>query len=464
MKKARLFLVLTVIIILSALIFVGCEKRDNVTSVSLKGYDDESPIETKIGEFAFDAHTIVVTRESGAKEEMALTEEMIDPADLFKFYREGEHEIKVNYQKKTCTFKISVKRLTFGNLELPQNNVFTYDGEAHTVEVEGDMPANASVTYVGGNSFVNAGVYDVTAIVTCDGYVTVKLNTTVKIERAKHDLSGLKFESAEFTYDGQMHSIEISGDIPESVPTPVYYIEEMKTSGATDAGTYKVVARFPNSNANYDPIPDMEAMLVISPAEYTVDGVELVFKKSDGKIIDGNMKVYDGTAVHFDLSDYNKLSSKISVNFTVYDSSDTPISASNTDDSMILAGVYKIVVEFKHADSKNYKPIDPLVYEFEIRKAKYDMTGVYFDNDVVILDGKEHSLFVELPVTHPINMDDITYEYYLDGELLKDSEGNPVKAVSEAGEYTVIAKFAVSDHNFEEIAPLEAILRIEEAK
>jgi hypothetical protein len=92
------------------------------------------------------------------------------------------------------------------------------------------------------------------------------------------------------------------------------------------------------------------------------------------------------------------------------------------------------------------------------------MTGVYFDNDVVILDGKEHSLFVELPVTHPINMDDITYEYYLDGELLKDSEGNPVKAVSEAGEYTVIAKFAVSDHNFEEIAPLEAILRIEEAK
>ena len=449
---------------LSTLIFVGCEKTDNVTSISVKDYDGENPIETKIGKFVFVAHTLVVTRESGAKSEIALTEEMIDPADFFKFYQEGEHEIRVNYKKKTCTFKISVKRLTFGELKLPQNNVFTYDGEVHTVEVQGDMPANAVVTYVGGNSFVNAGTYDVTAIVTCDGYVTVKLNTTVKINRAKHDLSGVKFESAEFDYDGQMHSIEISGDIPESVPSPVYYIDEMKTSGATNAGTYKVVAKFPHSNANYDPIPDMEAMLVINPAEYTVDDVELVFKKSDGKTIDGNMKVYDGTEVHFDLNDYNNLSNKVSVNFTVFDSSDTPISISNKDTKMILAGVYKIVVDFKLSDSKNYKPIEPLVYQFEIRKAKYDMTGVYFDNDVVVYDGKEHSLFVDVPATHPINIDDITYEYYLDGELLKDSEGNPVKAVSEAGEYTVKAKFAVRDHNYEEIAPLEAILRIEEAK
>ena len=464
MKKAWLFSILAVILILSALVFVGCEKKDNVVSISVKDFDGENPLETTIGDFVFVAHTLVVTRESGSKSEIALTEAMIDPADIFKFYQEGEHEIRVHYKKKTCTFKISVARLEFGDLRLPQNNVFTYDGKPHSVEVMGDIPANAVVTYVGGNSFVNAGEYNVTAVVTCDGYVTVRLNTTVKINRAKHDMSGVRFESAEFTYDGSMHSVAISGDIPESVPDPIYYIDEMKTAGAINAGTYTVVAKFPNSNSNYDPIPDMEATLTIKPAEFTVEGVEIVFKKSDGKTIDGNMKIYDGTAVSFDLNDYNKLSSKVSVYFSVLDSQGAPLSTSNKDTNMIFAGEYTVMVEFRLADSKNYSPIEPIVSKFEIKKAKYDMTNVHFDNDVVIYDGQAHRLYVDMPAAHPLNIDEIQYEYYLDGELVKDSEGNPATEVTEAGEYTVKAIFTVHDENYEQVAPLEAILRIEKAK
>jgi hypothetical protein len=104
-------------------------------------------------------------------------------------------------------FKISVKRLTFGNISFPENNVFTYDGTEHVVEVVGDIPANAIVTYLGSNSFINAGTYDLSAVISCEGYVTAKLSTTVKIERARYDMSGVQFEAKEFVYDGISYTV-----------------------------------------------------------------------------------------------------------------------------------------------------------------------------------------------------------------------------------------------------------------
>ena len=462
MKKIRLFSLFTLMVMLALVLLVGCAKNDKVSSICLKYHDAETVIEMGIGNFEYESYTLVVTYESGKTEELTLTEEMITEADLFKFYQEGEHDITLSYEKCSYVFKVSVKRLTFSDLSLPQNNVFVYDGKPHAVEVEGDMPANAVVTYIGGNSFTNAGTYDVKAVVSCEGYVTVRLSTTVTIERAKFDMSGVTFESKEFVYDGNAHSIEISGTLPEGVAEPTYFIDEMQTSSATDAGEYKVIAKFSNKNTNYEAIPDMEATLTITQAEYVIEGVEILFKNEDGKVIDGKLKVYDGSAVTFDINDYSKISDKISVAFSVCDAEGTEISTSNINTGILNAGVYTAKAEFVLADSKNYKPIDPIVCEFEVEKANYDMTGVHFDNDVVISDGNGHSLFVILPNDHDIKSTDITYEYYLDGELLSDSEGNPVQSVTETGEYSVKAIFAVQDQNYEQIEDMIATLRIEE--
>ena len=220
-----------------------------------------------MGNFEYDAHTLVVTYESGKVKEVTLTEQMIAEADLFKFYQEGEHDITVSYEKCSYVFKVAVKRSTFEELSLPQNNVFVYDGKPHSVEVEGDLPANAVVNYIGGNSFTNAGTYDVTAVVSCDGYVTARLSTTVKIDRAKYDMSGVSFDAKEFVYDGQSHSVEISGTLPSGVSKPTYTISEKVTSSAVDVGVYTVRASFVNNNPNYEPIPDMTTTLKILPAE-----------------------------------------------------------------------------------------------------------------------------------------------------------------------------------------------------
>ena len=461
MKKIRLFTLLSLLVTLSLLLLVGCKNEDTVSSIALKGHDPDTAIEIAVGEFDYGAYTLVATYESGNTEEIALTKDMIADTDLVKLYQEGEHDITITYGDQKCTFKVSVKRSAFKDLSFSENNVFTYDGTAHVVEVEGNIPANAVINYVGGNSFVNVGTYDVTAIVSCEGYVTERLSTTVKIERAKYDMSGVKFEAKEFVYDGQSHSVSISGTLPEGVSSPTYFIGDKETSSAVDAGEYKVIAKFANSNPNYEPIPDLETTLKILPAEYTVKGVSVVFKTEDGKVIDENTKIYDGKSVLFDLNDYSKLSKKISVSFSVLDKDGNVISKSNKLTNIKNAGVYTVKAEFTFADSKNYQPIAPLVCTFEVLKADYPtIEGIKLLSKQATYDGNAQSIVIEGQLPEGVT---VTYEYYFGHTLIVDADGNPVRSVTDAGRYTVKAIFTHTDTNRKEISPISAVLQINQA-
>ena len=460
MKKLRLFSIFTLIVTLSLLLLVGCKKTDKISSVSLKDHDPSSVIEIPVGGFNYGAYTLAVSYESGKTEEIALTEEMIAEDDLFKFYQIGEHDITAVYENHKYVFKISVKRSTFGEITIPENNVFTYDGKYHTVEISGDLPANAVVTYPGGNSFVNAGTYDVNAIVSCEGYVTVRLSTTVKIERAVYDMSKVKFEPKEFVYDGQPHSVAISGTLPEGISKPTYVINEKMTSSAIDVGDYTVTATFSHKNPNYEPIPNMVTTLKITPANYTVRGVDIIFREANGKMIENNSKVYDGTVITFDINDYNKLSSKISVAFSVYDSEGKLLSSSNKNTKIKDAGTYKVMASFTLADGKNYKPIDPIVTEFEVLKAEYPLTGIEFDSERFVYDGKAHTIKIDGKLPTDVT---VSYEYYLDDQLIKDGDGKPVQSMTTVGRYTVKAIFSHTDPNCNEIMPLSAVMQIAQA-
>ena len=459
MKNAFRLALITIISTIFVLILGGCNKtEDAVSSVSLKDYDPNNTIEIAVGDFDYNAYTVVVTRKSGATEQIALSEEMIAEADLLKPYQIGDHEIAVHYGGQKCTFKLSVKRATFGELSFPENNVFTYNGKAHTVEVDGEIPANAVVTYIGGNSFVNAGTYDVTAVVSCEGYVTQTLSTTVKIERAKYDMSGVRFNGKEVVYDGSSHSVHISGTLPQGVASPTYTINGKAGSSATDVGEYTVKAAFTSSNPNYEAIPEMEAKLKITPAEYTVKGVDIVFKSESGNVISGATKIYDGKSITFDLNDYSKLSKKITVAFSVYDEDGKVISTSNKKTNILEAGVYTARVEFAMADGNNYKPISPIERTFEVLKAEYPpLQNIQFTASQSTYDGNAHSIEIEGRLPTGVT---VSYEYYKDGKLLVDGEGKPVKSVVDAGRYTVKAIFTHTDTNRNEIAPLSAVLNI----
>ncbi|MBO5883313.1 MAG: hypothetical protein J6Q78_02780 [Clostridia bacterium] len=458
MKKLRLFMFLALITMLTLLVLSGCKKEDGVASVFLKDHDPDTVIEVALGEFDYNSYTVVVSYESGNTEEIALTEEMIAETDLFKLYQIGDHEITIHYGKQTYTFKLSVKRATFGELVFPENNVFTYDGKEHVVEVDGNLPANAVVTYLGGNSFVNAGTYDVAAIVSCEGYVTQKLSTTVKIEQAKYDMSGVKFEGKEVVYDGTSHSVAISGKLPDGVSSPTYTINGKVGSSATNAGEYKVKATFANSDPNYEAIPEMETTLKITPTEYTVKGVDIVFKSEGGNVISGATKIYDGKSITFDLNDYSKLSKKITVSFAVYDKDRKVISTSNKKTNILEVGVYTARVEFTMADGNNYKPIPPIERTFEVLKAEYpSLQNIHFLPSQSPYDGKAHSIEIEGQLPAGVT---VSYEYYKDGKLLVDGENKPVQSVVDVGRYNVKAIFAHTDTNRNEIASISSVLNI----
>ena len=119
---------------------------------------------------------------------------------------------------------------------------------------------------------MNAGTYDVTAVVSCEGYVTQTLSTTVKIKQAKYDMSGVKFEGKEVVYDGASHSVAISGKLPDGVSSPIYTINGKDGSSATDAGEYTVKATFANLDPNYEAIPEMEAKLKRVDRERNLEG------------------------------------------------------------------------------------------------------------------------------------------------------------------------------------------------
>jgi hypothetical protein len=114
------------------------------------------------------------------------------------------------------------------------------------------------------------------------------------------------------------------------------------------------------------------------------------------------------------------------------------------------------------ADTKNYKPIAPIVRTFEVLKAEYPPIGnIQFTPAQTTYDGKEHSLEIAAPLPAGVT---VSYEYYKDGVRIDDADGNPVQSVVDAGRYTVKAVFSHTNINLKEIPSISSVLHIERAK
>lgn len=461
MKKARLIFILLLILTLACVLFVGCTREERITSISVKDYVADSVVETAVGAFRPEDYTLVLSYDSGRTEEITLNGNMINEADLFKLYQEGEHNIRIAYGACECVIKLAVKRSVLTGISFPENNVFTYDGKTHTVELVGDIPKGATVSYPGGNSFVNAGTYDISAVVSCDGYVTLRLSTTVKIERAVYDMSGVSFEPKEFVYDGRAHSVAIKGALPMGVSVPTYTINGNKTASAIDVGTYTVIASFATKDVNYAPVESMSTTLTIHPADYSITGADIVFKDHLGRVIDADERVFDNQAVFFDINDRRFLGANAVASFTVKDEKGQTVVDGNGNKASSIkdAGVYTVIASIALLDGRNYNAVEPITRTFEIKKASYDLSNVHFDSDMVIYSGRANSLSLIVPKDSPVGALGVTYEYYLQNTLVLDGE-DPAQSVTNAGVYTVKAIFSGEDKNFEKIPDMQATLEI----
>ena len=493
--RIRKFLITLILIVCGMLFFVACKSNRVVQEIALNDYSAETPLEIKVGKFSYSEYSLTVTYDNGESEIVPLTEEMISETDKLKFYQEGKSEITITYEDVSVSVAIQVQRNVFeDNVQLNDVNV-TYTGEPYVIEVEGDIPGGTKILYPQGNTFTNAGAYDMTAVLQCDGYVSKQLFAHVVIEKATYDVSDAQLYDTTFVYDKNSHSVAVKGKAVESedgeilhepanIPKGVsvsYTITKVKDgygtdiainkqqvvegNKATDAGTYKVCGKFKGDSGNYHAIPDTVAYVTIERAVYDMSKIAL----------DDVTAVYSGEAHSLSISETSEIPFDVEIAYEIKKVKDGAGQAVadvyKSGNTATDAGEYWVRVSFtitgKSADNYIASPAEIVAY-LTIERAKYDetMQNVYLD-----------SQWYQMNDSH-------TYEIYLEGELpdgvspqftVTNSKGEALEGEMELvtsdetdgqtsksaykyvfttdaeGDYTCIVTFTHNDKNYEDI-------------
>lgn len=123
-----------------------------------------------------------------------------------------------------------------------------YDGNIHSILINGKLPENASVKYtyngIECDGVDDIGSYTVNATVSAPGYNSLTLTATLKISQTITDKEITNVTLKKQTiieYDGQAHSVKVEGNLPAGAVIVYTYNGEEK-HGVTDQGKYTVVA------------------------------------------------------------------------------------------------------------------------------------------------------------------------------------------------------------------------------
>ena len=242
-----------------------------------------------------------------------------------------------------------------------------------------------------------AGMYNISVVY--DG-----VTTTFALTVVNRTFDGLTFVDKTVTYNGSAQSIEVA-NLPQGA-TVTY----SPSNTFTNAGVYTVTATV--SAPNFDTVT-LSATLTITKASY--DMSQVVF--TDKSV------VYDGNAHSLEATN---LPDGVTVTY---------IGNNQTN-----VGTYTVLAVFS-GDSANYNPIVNMTATLTVTQNK--VQGITFADAVVTYDGAAHSLAIEGNLPHGIA---VVYE------------GN---SQTNAGTYTVTAKFVGSNPNFEQLPDMTATLTIE---
>ena len=484
-----------VLICCSILFFAACKEDRIVKSISLNEYSAEMPLEVKMGNFSYSDYIVTITYDDGKTEELVLTEDMISETDKLKFYQEGKKSIAISYKGAETIIEVNVSRNQFADNIKLSDFTATYSGDVFTIEVEGDIPGGTKIIYPQGNEFKNAGAYDVTAILQCDGYETKVLSARVLIEKATYDLSNAQLYDDSAVYNKDAHQLTIKGKqiesngsilhspatLPEGVSVS-YSIVKIKDgfgvdisldkqhivegNKAIDAGTYKISAHFKGDDSNYKTIPDSVAYLTIDRATYDMSKVEFVDKTV----------TYTGKEFALSINDNSKLPIDVVVSYQIKQLKDgsgqSVVDTFKPNNTAINAGLYLIKACFS-VNGKNAENYTTSFLEKEafltICRASYmdQMNDIYLDTqwqEFVENKTYEISLEGELP-EGVIPQFTITSEdkEIIQGEMKKviskvDGDETATKttykylfSVENPGDYTCKVNFLYENKNFENI-------------
>ena len=272
-----------------------------------------------------------------------------------------------------------------------------YDGNEHEILVVGELPEGVSVEYTS-NKGTNAGVYSATAVLSGEGYKTKALNATLTIN--KIDFDCITFDGLTVDYNGEEHTVEYVGELPEGA-TVTYTGGEDGENSATNAGNYTIKLTIEKENYN---TYEKTVNLVIKKLNFT--GINF-----DGFIVDYNGEEHSVEYV-------GVLPEGAVVTYT---------GGENGGNSATNSGTYLIKLTIEKKNYNTYEKTVNLVIN------KLNFTDLSFKNMTVDYDNQLHSLTVtgSIPLGSTI--------VYSGGEDGLNSAITP-------GEYTIYV--AVSNRNY----------------
>lgn len=202
-----------------------------------------------------------------------------------------------------------LKNCTFSNA------TYEYDGEVKSLEIA-NLPSGATVVYTN-NEQTEVGRYDVSAVVSKEGYESVTYTAVLTIT-AKDYFKGITFPSASFEFDGEKHAIYVE-NLPDDVEV-TYENNEQSNTGEyvakailTDKfGNTKVLnAQLTiNRSASTITVEDNQTFIIVDSMglaiDATVDNDEQVVKFQAMEEITGpgvyQVKVYVETSKNYSAS------------------------------------------------------------------------------------------------------------------------------------------------------------------
>ncbi|TVP43470.1 MAG: PKD domain-containing protein, partial [Mongoliibacter sp.] len=113
-----------------------------------------------------------------------------------------------------------------------EDATFVFDGTEKTIEIVGDLPDGATVSYAN-NTLTNVGNQQATATITGDNFDDLILTAELSITPAT--ITGISFEDGTFVFDGTEKSIEITGTLPAG--TFVSYDSNTRTNVGNQQAT-----------------------------------------------------------------------------------------------------------------------------------------------------------------------------------------------------------------------------------
>ncbi|MDM1366749.1 T9SS type A sorting domain-containing protein, partial [Myroides marinus] len=172
-----------------------------------------------------------------------------------------------NYIDLPLKAKLTISKSTITGVKL-EDASYVYDGHEKELLISGNLPKDATVSYVA-NKQTEAGVYDVTALVSAPNYIDLPLKAKLTISKAKQEITFNKLTPIVFDKNIQL---QLTASSNSGLPVSYTYSYEGSKAAAivSPSGTVTVVSQgrivitvHQVGNNNYAPAKSISQALVI---------------------------------------------------------------------------------------------------------------------------------------------------------------------------------------------------------